>query len=270
MSSIWKGKNWSPWDLVTRTRITQPVCMSLRLDSWSPVMPSTTTFTSILPTRLRRSDASGSPPSTKSSRSTHGQSSLHISDRRTTTIRRLSKRRGSTSAISTGWNKPRKPFKSFTTRCWSCIRTGLIPRGPSGVPHAQSNQRVRPRGVHNDRDRGSQHARPIQLCFKESRLGGVRAIYSDDYMLVRSDGAALSKQEVLKDLQIGGLEFKEVEVADVMVRIHGEVAILTGVSRTVTSRQAKETASHFRLVAVYVADRSGPRLVHFQSVSLAD
>src|SRR6267378_8022152 len=95
------------------------------------------------------------------------------------------------------------------------------------------------------------------------------AIYSDDYMLVRPDGA-LSKQEVLKDLQIGGLEFKEVEVADVKVRIHGDAAILTGVSRTVTSRQAKETASHFRLVAVYVAHRSGPRLVHFQSVSLAD
>ena len=96
------------------------------------------------------------------------------------------------------------------------------------------------------------------------------AIYSDDYMLVRPNGAALSKQEVLKDLQIGGLEFKEIEVADVKVRIHGDAAILTGVSRTVTSRQAKETASHFRLVAVYVADRSGPRLVHFQSVSLAD
>jgi len=96
------------------------------------------------------------------------------------------------------------------------------------------------------------------------------AIYSDDYMLVRPDGAALSKKEVLKDLQIGGLEFKEIEVADVKVRIHGDAAILTGVSRTVTSRQAKETRSHFRLVAVYVADRSGPRLVHFQSVSLAD
>jgi ketosteroid isomerase-like protein len=95
-------------------------------------------------------------------------------------------------------------------------------------------------------------------------------IYSDDYMLVRPDGSVLSKEEVLKDLRVGGLEFKEIEVADVKVRIHGDAAILTGVSRTVTSRQAKETTSHFRLVAVYVADRGGPRLVHFQSVSLAD
>jgi ketosteroid isomerase-like protein len=96
------------------------------------------------------------------------------------------------------------------------------------------------------------------------------AIYSDDYMLVRPDGAALSKQEVLKDLQIGGLEFKEIEVADVKVRIHGDNAILTATSRTTTSRRGKEAKSHIRLVAVYVANQGGPRLVHFQSVSLAD
>ena len=96
------------------------------------------------------------------------------------------------------------------------------------------------------------------------------AIYSDDYMLVRPDGTVLSKEEVLADLRIGGLAVKAIEIADVKVRIHGDAAILTGVSRTVTSRQAKETTSHFRLVAVYLADRSGPRLVHFQSVSLAD
>jgi ketosteroid isomerase-like protein len=96
------------------------------------------------------------------------------------------------------------------------------------------------------------------------------AIYSDDYMLVRPDGSVLSKEEILADLRIGGLAIKAIEIADVKVRIHGDTAILTGVSRTVTSRQGKETTSHFRLVAVYVADRSGPRLVHFQSVSLAD
>ena len=96
------------------------------------------------------------------------------------------------------------------------------------------------------------------------------AIYSDDYMLVRPDGSVLSKQEVLKDLQVGGLEFKNIEIADTKVRIHGDTAILTAVSRTVTSRQAKETTSHFRLVAIYAAERDRPRLVHFQSVLLPD
>jgi ketosteroid isomerase-like protein len=95
-------------------------------------------------------------------------------------------------------------------------------------------------------------------------------IYSDDYMLVRPDGSVLSKEEVLKDLRVGGLEFKGIEVADVKVRIHGDNAILTATSRTTTSRQGKEAKSHIRLVAVYVANQGRPRLVHFQSVSLAD
>ena len=96
------------------------------------------------------------------------------------------------------------------------------------------------------------------------------AIYSDDYMLVRPDGSVLSKEEVLKDLQVGGLEFKNIEIADTKVRIHGDTAILTAVSRTVTSRQGAATTSHFRLVAVYAAEQGSPQLVHFQSVLLPD
>ena len=89
-------------------------------------------------------------------------------------------------------------------------------------------------------------------------------------MLVRPDGSVLSKEEVLTDLRIGGLAFKAIEIADVKVRIHGDTAILTAASRTVTSRQGKEAKSHIRLVAVYVTDQGRPRLAHFQSVLLAD
>src|SRR5439155_4062335 len=41
------------------------------------------------------------------------------------------------------------------------------------------------------------------------------AIYSDDYMLVRPDGSVLSKEEVLKDLRVGGLEFKNIEIEEI-------------------------------------------------------
>jgi len=98
----------------------------------------------------------------------------------------------------------------------------------------------------------------------------LEAIYSDDYMLVRPDGSVLSKEEVLADLRIGGLVFKAIEIADVKVRVHGETAILTAASRTVTSRHGKEANSHIRLVAVYVTDQGRQRLTHFQSVLLPD
>jgi ketosteroid isomerase-like protein len=67
-------------------------------------------------------------------------------------------------------------------------------------------------------------------------------LYADDYMLVRPNGSVLDKEDVLRDLQAGGLRFKSVELTDVSVRICGETALLTGDSHTVTSRTAKTYA----------------------------
>src|ERR1700722_881745 len=91
-------------------------------------------------------------------------------------------------------------------------------------------------------------------ALKDRAWDQLAAIYSDDYLLVRPDGSVLSKEEVLTDLRVGGLEFKEIEIADVKVRIHGDTAILTAASRTVTLKQGQEAKSQIRLVAVYVTD----------------
>ena len=91
-------------------------------------------------------------------------------------------------------------------------------------------------------------------------------LYADDYMLVRPDGTVLSKKDVLRDLQTGGLKFTSIEIANVNVRIYGDTALLTGDTQTVTSRNGKETPAHIRLVAVYVADGARLRLAHFQSL----
>lgn len=114
------------------------------------------------------------------------------------------------------------------------------------------------------------HIDLFNCALKSRNWDQLAAVYSNDYMLVRPDGSVLSKEEVLTDLQTGGLIFKAIEIADVKVRIHGDTAILTAVSRTVTSRHNKEANSHIRLVAVYVTDQGRPRLAHFQSVLLPD
>jgi ketosteroid isomerase-like protein len=114
------------------------------------------------------------------------------------------------------------------------------------------------------------HVERFNGALKSRDWDELTAIYSDDYMLVRPDGSVLSKEEVLTDLRIGGLQFKEIEIADVKVRIHGDTGILTAANQTLTSRQGKETKSRFRFVAVYAAEQGRPRLVHFQSVLLPD
>ena len=93
-------------------------------------------------------------------------------------------------------------------------------------------------------------------------------MYADDYALVRSDGTALTKEEVLIDLRTGGLVFKSIELTNERVRLVGSVAILTGDSRTIAEREGVAFESRFRLVAVYVETEGGLRLLHFQSTDL--
>jgi len=61
---------------------------------------------------------------------------------------------------------------------------------------------------------------------------------------------------------------RAIDLANVSVRIYDQTALLTGDSRTVTSRNGDEMSAHIRLLAVYVHDRSRLRLAHFQSASL--
>jgi Domain of unknown function (DUF4440) len=58
--------------------------------------------------------------------------------------------------------------------------------------------------------------------------GSLAELYADDYTLVRSNGTALTKEEVLTDLKTGDLVFKSIELMNERVRVAGPVAILTG------------------------------------------
>ena len=93
-------------------------------------------------------------------------------------------------------------------------------------------------------------------------------VYADDYMLVRPDGLMLNKEQVLHDLREHGLTFRSIELQGALVRIYEEAAVLTGESRTVTSRGGGDSTAHVRLIAVYALQAGTIKLVHFQSTSL--
>jgi ketosteroid isomerase-like protein len=111
-------------------------------------------------------------------------------------------------------------------------------------------------------------------CFyealKRQDFAALEGLYSDRYMLVRPDGSSLNKQQVLKDLREQGLVFQSIDLEGALVRLFGSVAIVTGESRTVSTRGGSTTRAHFRLAAVYSQEEAGIQLVHFQSTVLPD
>jgi Domain of unknown function (DUF4440) len=102
----------------------------------------------------------------------------------------------------------------------------------------------------------------------EQNWEGLARLYAKEYMLVRSDGSVLNKDEVLDDLRAQNLVFKSIELTDEEVRIIGSVAILTGQSRTRSKHAGTLVESKFRLVAVYAEASTGLELLHFQSTPL--
>ena len=113
------------------------------------------------------------------------------------------------------------------------------------------------------------HSEGFNRALKQQDYGALERIYSDEYMLVRPDGSVLNKQQVLRDLREQRLTFHSIDLKDPRVRVLGSAGILTAESRTVTSRNDKESKAHFRFVAVYTQEGEAIRLVHFQSTTLS-
>jgi len=114
------------------------------------------------------------------------------------------------------------------------------------------------------------HSDVFYAALTSQNYAALEELYSDDYMLVRPDGSVLNKQEVLQDLRNNGLTFHSIDLLQSLVRIFGSTAVVTGESRTVTSRDGAENRAHFRFIAVYNArDGEAIRLVHFQSTTVA-
>ena len=53
--------------------------------------------------------------------------------------------------------------------------------------------------------------------------------YMDDFLLITSSGTFKTKEAILKDIQNPDLKWEINETTEVLVRVHGDAAVLTGV-----------------------------------------
>ena len=109
------------------------------------------------------------------------------------------------------------------------------------------------------------HREDFYGALKKNDLEKLAQIYSADYMLVRPDGSAFSKPQILDDLKGHSMCFSSIELTNEKIRIYGSVGILTGDSKIISVRDGKESKTEFRLVAIYCKQRDRIELVHFQS-----
>jgi ketosteroid isomerase-like protein len=112
------------------------------------------------------------------------------------------------------------------------------------------------------------HREDFYGALRKNDFEKLSQIYSEDYMLVRPDGSVFSKKQILDDLKTHAMTFRSIELTDEKIRLYGPVGILTGDSKITSVRDGKESATAFRLIAVYCKHGDRIQLVHFQSSPL--
>jgi ketosteroid isomerase-like protein len=112
------------------------------------------------------------------------------------------------------------------------------------------------------------HREDFYGALKNNDFERLSQVYSDDYMLVRTDGSVFSKAQLLADLKSHAMSFSSIELTNEKIRIYGSVGVLTGDSKITSVRDGRESNAEFRLVTVYHKQIDRIELVHFQSSPL--
>jgi ketosteroid isomerase-like protein len=140
--------------------------------------------------------------------------------------------------------------------------------GRSSRPVCGVTERGLDKGTMTTEEVSRTHREEFYGALKKNDLEKLSQIYSDDYMLVRPDGSAFSKAQILDDLKTHAMSFSSIELMNEKIRIYGPVGVLTGDSTITSVRDGRVSKTEFRLVAVYCKQNDRIELVHFQSSPL--
>ncbi len=102
----------------------------------------------------------------------------------------------------------------------------------------------------------------------QNDLAAVAQLLSDDLVYVHSAGEVESKQQFLERLRSGALRYRSIEPADVVVRLYGRVAVVTGRAAIGVTMGGSDRDLTIRYTSVYRATGDGWKLVSWQSTRL--
>jgi ketosteroid isomerase-like protein len=107
-------------------------------------------------------------------------------------------------------------------------------------------------------------------ALKSGDASSLEQIYADDYILVRPNGDALAKDQILADLSQHSMRFTSFELNDVLIRTKGSVGTLTADVRSTAVRDGVEIKAHARQAVILSKENERSAICHFQSTSIVD
>jgi uncharacterized protein (TIGR02246 family) len=89
-------------------------------------------------------------------------------------------------------------------------------------------------------------------ALQKNDVEALSRIYADDVVYTNATGALLTKAQHLTDLKAKTLNFRSFKHDDVLVRVHGDTGIVTGISTSAVDYQGTVSSSPRRFLNIYV------------------
>lgn len=107
-------------------------------------------------------------------------------------------------------------------------------------------------------------------CLLNQDWATLERLYADDYLSFDSrSGTVRKKPDVLADLKSGKRKIVSVDDQEVVVRVYGTTAVITGLSRSVIMTNTREDRGPGRYIQVYVKREGKWQLVAHQYTLVA-
>ncbi|HZS04453.1 MAG TPA: nuclear transport factor 2 family protein [Blastocatellia bacterium] len=92
-------------------------------------------------------------------------------------------------------------------------------------------------------------------------LAALKRILSDDFVFIDEAGGINRKADIIAAIESPDLAIEPFETEDVVVRVYGDTAILTGHFRQKGKYKGRSFAAHYRYTDVYVRQKEGWKAV---------
>ena len=99
-------------------------------------------------------------------------------------------------------------------------------------------------------------------------VGALDQLLSDDLSWTHSSARQDTKASFLAGLQAGGTRYLEIRRSDEQVRLHGEVAVVTGIAHMRAIINGEERQLRNRYTNVWTKSEKGWRMIAWQSTAV--
>ena len=108
----------------------------------------------------------------------------------------------------------------------------------------------------------------LNSAARRNDAAALERIFADEYTCTNAVGAVTTKTQIIANIKSGDLKYESIHNDDVMLRVYGETAVVTGRATVKLTNRGQAVNGQFRFTRVYAKMPGGWQAVAAQSTRI--